>query len=154
MSCTTAVTSYTQTVCNQPMHLSKVVGKQHTKRTGLWCAIVWGEMITFGQERDNATVQNNKSFQYKANWTDLEVETVEQLGDECEGREEDLQGIDVCSMSLTQLNSGLQQRRHKTINISSYWKVIITTSNIFLLLLSVVVSELPVITNLEQLCQR
>lgn len=55
----------------------------------------------------------SKALTYKANWTYLEVKTIEQLRDECEGREEDLQGIDICSMSLTQLNSSLQQRREK-----------------------------------------
>lgn len=54
-----------------------------------------------------------QSLEVDTNWTDLEVKTVEQLGDEREGREEDLQGIDVCSMSLTQLNSGLQWGRDK-----------------------------------------
>lgn len=52
----------------------------------------------------------SKPLKYKANKTYLEIEAVEQLRDECEGREEDLQGIDVCRMSPTQLNSGLQQR--------------------------------------------
>lgn len=87
------------------------MGKQHTKRVGLWCS-AWG-WRRLSYERDNAAVQTIKALKYKENWTDLEVKTVEQLGDECEGREEDLQGIDVCSMSLTQLNSGLQQRRAK-----------------------------------------
>ena len=61
-------------------------------------------------ERDNVPVHRGKALKYKETWTDLEVKTVEELGDESEGREEDLQGIDICSMSLTQLNSGLQQR--------------------------------------------
>lgn len=41
----------------------------------------------------------------------LEVETVEELTDEDEGGEEDLQSIYICSVSLTQVNSSLQQRR-------------------------------------------
>lgn len=52
-----------------------------------------------------------EKFSHKENWTYLEIKTVEQLRDECEGREEDLQGIGIGSMSLTQLNSSLQQRR-------------------------------------------
>lgn len=58
---------------------------------------------------------------FRANRTYLKIKTVEQLGNECEGREEDLQGINVCSMSLTQLNSSLQQKKSQkwTINMSS-----------------------------------
>lgn len=52
----------------------------------------------------------SKPLKCKANSTCLEIKAVEQLRDECEGREEDLQGIDICSVSVTQLNSGLQQR--------------------------------------------
>lgn len=63
--------------------------------------------------KHTATVQPSKAIKYKANWSDLEVKTVEQLRDEREWREEDLQGINICGMSLTQLNSSLQQRREK-----------------------------------------
>lgn len=66
------------------------------------------------KESNTAIVQNNKAFKHRPNWTDLKVKTVEKFGDQSERGEEDLQGIDVCGMSLTQLNSGLQQRRKKT----------------------------------------
>lgn len=46
------------------------------------------------------------------NRTDLKVKTVEKLGDECERGEEDFQRIDIGSMSLTQLNSGLQPKKN------------------------------------------
>lgn len=41
----------------------------------------------------------------------LEVETVEELTDEYQRGEKDLQSIHICSMSLTQVNSSLQNRR-------------------------------------------
>ena len=51
------------------------------------------------------------------NETHLEVETVEELGDQCERGEEDLQGVDVFGVSLTQLNGGLKRGGHKTVSI-------------------------------------
>ena len=51
------------------------------------------------------------------NQTYLEVETIEELGDECEGGEEDLQGVDVFGVSLTQLNGGLKHGGHGTMRI-------------------------------------
>lgn len=54
------------------------------------------------------TFLQNKALRNRAY---LEVETVEELTDEYERGEKDLQSIYICSMSLTQVNSSLQNRR-------------------------------------------
>lgn len=41
----------------------------------------------------------------------LEIETVEEFGDEGERREKDLQDVHICGMSLTQVDRSLRQRR-------------------------------------------
>lgn len=49
-------------------------------------------------------------WQSRAKWTYLEIETVEEFRNEGERREEDLQDVNICGVSLTQLNGSLRQR--------------------------------------------
>lgn len=61
---------------------------------------------------------NNEDFKPRVrnkNQTHLEIKTIEQLGNQREGGEEDLQCVDVFGMSLTQLNGGLKPLTTRTL---------------------------------------
>lgn len=49
----------------------------------------------------------------------LEVKTVEQLCYKGKRGEEDLQGVDVCSMSLTQVDRSLEIKKFKKVSVVS-----------------------------------
>lgn len=61
----------------------------------------------------------------RSNGTHLEIETVEQLRNEGERREEDLQDVNIRGMSLTQLNGGLQQEQ---MSMMEHWHAISATT--------------------------